>query len=230
VSLRYNPAHLNRAEFPLVAPDWGELIKLTVALLAIVEPFGTVPLFLGALGVAPPGMQARAARSAAITVFAVLTLSALAGEAILDLFGISIAAFMVGGGLLLLILSVSMLQAKESRIRQTPEEAAEASQSEAIGVVPIGLPLLAGPGAISTVIIYSHETGGGMAGLLAVLLPVAAVSGVVWVTLHGAGAVARRMGTTGIHIMTRVMGLILAALAVEIMARGLLQLFPGLGP
>lgn len=215
--------------FRSAVPDLGELIKLTVALVAIVEPFGTVPLFLGALGVVAPEVRARAARSAAITVFAVLGLSALAGDAILGLFGISIAAFMVGGGLLLLILSVSMLQAKESRIRQTPEEAAEASQSEAVGVVPIGLPLLAGPGAISTVIIYAHDTPGGVVGLLAVLLPVGVVAAVVWATLRGASAIARHMGTTGINIMTRVMGLILAALAVEIMARGLLQLFPGLG-
>ncbi len=229
MGLRYNPTHRNLARFPLAVPDWGELIKLTVALVVIVEPFGAVPLFLGVLGTSPPGVQAKAARSAAITVFVVLGLSALAGDTILALFGISIGSFMVGGGLLLLILSVSMLQAKESRIRQTPEEAAEANQSQAIGVVPIGLPLLAGPGAISTVIIYAHETGGQMPGLLALLVPVAVVAGVVWMTLRSAGAIARRMGTTGLNIMTRVMGLILAALAVEIMARGLLQLFPGLG-
>ena len=205
-------------------PDWGELTKLTIALVAIVDPFATVPLFLAVLDEAPLHARARVARSAAVTVFFVLAVSALAGDAVLGLFGISIAAFMVGGGLLLLLLAVSMLQAKESRLRRTSEEAVEASESHAIGVVPIGLPLLAGPGAISTVIIYSHGTG---LAALTLLGPILVVSLVVWITLRGAEAVARRMGTTGLHIMTRVMGLILAALAVEIMARGLLDLFPG---
>jgi MarC family membrane protein len=208
-------------------PDSGELIKLSIALLAIVDPFGSVPLFLGALGGAPAPARARAARAAAITVFTVLALSALAGDAVLGFFGISIASFMVGGGLLLLLLSVSMLQAKESRIRQTPEEAAEATESHAIGVVPVGLPMLAGPGAISTVIIYAHGMQG-PGGAVTLLAPILAVSLMVWATLHASGAIAQRMGTTGLHIMTRVMGLILAALAVEIMARGLLMLFPGL--
>jgi MarC family membrane protein len=211
----------------IAVPDWGELTKLTIALLAIVDPFGTVPLFLGALDGAPVEARVRAARAAAVTVFIVLAVSALAGDAVLGLFGISIAAFMVGGGLLLLLLSVSMLQAKESRLRQTPEEAAEATASHAIGVVPVGMPLLAGPGAISTVIIYAHGTQVAPSPV-ALLGPIFVVSLVVWGTLHAAGAIARRMSTTGLHIMTRVMGLILASLAVEIMARGLLLLFPGL--
>ncbi|HSD60373.1 MAG TPA: MarC family protein [Burkholderiales bacterium] len=205
--------------------EWGELIKLTVALVAVVDPFGTIPLFLSALGPADARLRARAARAAALTVLTVLALAALAGETILRWFGISIASFMVGGAILLLIHGISMLQVRESRLRQTPEEAAQAAQTHAVGVVPIGIPLLAGPGAISAVIIYAHEAPLGPWLLLA---PVAVVALVVWGTLRASATIAQAMGTTGLNIMTRVMGLILSALAVEIMARGLVILFPGL--
>lgn len=208
--------------------DWGELIKLTVALVAVVDPFGSIPLFLSALGPADARTRARAARAAALTVLTVLALAALAGDAFLRLFGISIASFMVGGAILLLIHSISMLQVRESRLRQTPEEAAQAAETHAVGVVPIGIPLLAGPGAISAVIIYAHEAQAGPWGAWVLLLPVTAVALVVWAALAASGSIARAMGTTGLNIMTRVMGLILAALAVEIMARGLVILFPGL--
>jgi multiple antibiotic resistance protein len=208
--------------------DWGELVKLTVALVAVVDPFGTIPLFLSALGPADPRLRARAARAAALTVLTVLALAALAGDAFLRLFGISIASFMVGGSLLLLIHSVSMLQVRETRPRQTPEEAAQPADTHVVGVVPIGIPLLAGPGAISAVIIYAHEAQAGPLGAWVLLAPVAAVSLVVWGSLTASGNIARAMGSTGLNIMTRVMGLILAALSVEIMARGLVMLFPGL--
>jgi multiple antibiotic resistance protein len=207
--------------------EWGELVKLTVALLAVVDPFGTIPLFLSALGNTDARTRSRAARAAALTVLTVLGLAVLGGDAFLRLFGISIASFMVGGALLLLIHSVSMLQVRETRLRQTPEEAAQAAETQAVGVVPIGIPLLAGPGAISAVIIYSHEAAGPLA-TWRLLIPVAVVSLVVWACLAASGRIARAMGTTGINITTRVMGLILAALAVEIMARGLVMLFPGL--
>lgn len=208
--------------------EWGELIKLTVALVAVVDPFGTIPLFLSALGPADAWVRARAARAAGLTVLTVLALAVLAGETILRWFGISIASFMVGGAILLLIHSISMLQVRESRLRQTPEEAAQAAQTHAVGVVPIGIPLLAGPGAISAVIIYAHEAQTGPLGPWLLLAPVAVVALVVWGTLGASGTIARAMGKTGLNIMTRVMGLILAALAVEIMARGLVMLFPGL--
>ncbi|HEX9180397.1 MAG TPA: MarC family protein [Burkholderiales bacterium] len=207
--------------------EWGELIKMTVALVAVVDPFGNIPLFLSALGPAEPKTRARAARAAALTVAVVLALAALAGDAFLQVFGISIASFMVGGGLLLLIHSVSMLQVREGQPGDA-REAAQAAGTHAVGVVPIGIPLLAGPGAISAVIIYAHEAPAGPLGTWVLLLPVVAVALVVWGCLAASGRIARAMGATGLNIMTRVMGLILAALAVEIMARGLVTLFPGL--
>ena len=211
--------------------EWGELFKFGVALLAIVEPFGAIPLFIGAMGTMSAPDRARGARIVALTVFLVLAGALFLGELLLAWFGISIAAFMVGGGILLLLHAVSMLQARTSGLRQTPEETMEASERHAIGVVPIGIPLLAGPGAISSVIIYAHQASGGgsgVPGVLLLLIPITAVCAVVWVTFRLAEPIARRIGHTGLNILTRLMGLLLAAMAVEIVARGLIRLFPGL--
>jgi multiple antibiotic resistance protein len=208
--------------------EWGELFKFGVALLAIVEPFGAIPLFIGAMGAMSAPDRARGARIVALTVFLVLAGALFLGEVLLAWFGISIAAFMVGGGILLLLHAVSMLQARTSSLRQTPEETMEASERHAIGVVPIGIPLLAGPGAISSVIIYAHQASGGVFGVLMLLIPITAVCAVVWVTFRLAEPIARRIGHTGLNILTRLMGLLLAAMAVEIVARGLIRLFPAL--
>ncbi|MBI2313798.1 MAG: NAAT family transporter [Betaproteobacteria bacterium] len=207
--------------------DWTELLKMTVALLAVVDPFGTIPFFVSAVGEITGAERRRMARTVAITVFTVLAVAALAGDRVLGFFGISLAAFMVGGGLLLLLHAVSMLQVRETRLRQTPEEAVEATAKHALGVVPIGIPLLAGPGAISSVIIYANQVPG-KPGPYLVLVPVVVVAATVWATFRGSGAIAARLGVTGLNIVTRLMGLLLAAMAVEIIARGLARLFPGL--
>lgn len=208
--------------------EWSELFKFGVALLAIVEPFGAIPLFIGAMGTMSAPDRARGARIVALTVFLVLAGALFLGELLLAWFGISIAAFMVGGGILLLLHAVSMLQARTSSLRQTPEETMEAGERHAIGVVPIGIPLLAGPGAISSVIIYAHQASGGVFGVLMLLIPITAVCAVVWVTFRLAQPIATRIGHTGLNILTRLMGLLLAAMAVEIVARGLIRLFPTL--
>lgn len=205
--------------------EWSDLFKTGIALLAIVNPIGGVPLFVSATAEADGPLRARTARTVAVTVFVVLALAALLGTRILDFFGISIPSFLVGGGILLLLLAVSMLQARESGIRQTPAEAQEASERHAIGVVPIGIPLLAGPGAISTVIIATHHAPSFLH-QLRLFIPIAIIALIVWATLTVAARIATRMGTIGINIITRIMGLILAAMAVEFMVRGLSELFP----
>ncbi|MCS6786698.1 MAG: NAAT family transporter [Thiobacillaceae bacterium] len=210
-------------------PELAELIKLAVSLFAIVDPIGSIPLYLSATQGWPAERRARTARAAALTVFAVLGLAAFSGVSLLHFFGISLASFSVGGGLLLLLLSISMLQARSSPLRQTEEEAQEAIERESVGVVPLGVPLLAGPGAITQVILASHNTGAGL-GLhnLALLLPIAAVALSVWVIFRAALPLSRRLGPTGTHLVTRLMGLIIAAISVEMIARGLSELFPGL--
>lgn len=209
--------------------EWHQLFKITVALFAIVNPFGGIPIFISATHGWSARDRARTSRTVALTVFAVLALAAFTGDRLLEFFNVSIGSFMVGGGILVLLLAISMLQAKESPIRQTPEEAVEAADREAVGVVPLGIPLLAGPGAISSMIIAAHQfRHGDFVGHLMLLIPVTVVALVVWGIFLLSGRISRRLGKTGINIVTRLMGLILAAMAVEFIARGLIELFPNL--
>ena len=205
----------------------ADLFKLTIALLAIVDPIAGIPMFLSATAGYSQEARKRTAQVVAITVFCVLGISALIGTEILRFFGISIPSFLIGGGILLLMLAISMLQAQDSRIRQTPAEAEEAAEKDAVAVVPLGIPLLAGPGAISTMIIATHKAPGFIHHFY-LLIPAAIIALAVWATFATATRISARLGTTGMNIITRVMGLIIAAIAIEYMYRGLIELFPKL--
>jgi multiple antibiotic resistance protein len=207
--------------------EWSDLLKLTIGLLAIVDPIAGIPMFLSATATDSADSRKRTARVVAITVFCVLAVSALIGTQILKFFGISIPSFLIGGGIMLLILAISMLQAQESRMRQTPDEAEEAAEKDAVAVVPLGIPLLAGPGAISTMIIATHQSPGFLHHLL-LLIPAAIIAVATWACLAAATRISARLGKAGMNIITRVMGLIIAALAVEYIYRGLAELFPKL--
>lgn len=209
--------------------DWAQIFKITVALIAIVNPIGAIPVFISATHGWDQQARAQVARIVAATVLIVLALAAFFGIGLLSFFGISIASFLVGGGILLLLLSISMLHARESPIRQTHEEAVEAYEREAVGVVPLGIPLLAGPGAISSVIISSKDLGGGWFSGVLMLIPILTAALVVWVTFTAGVRISKRIGTTGINIITRLMGLVLAAIAIELIAKGIVGLFPRLG-
>jgi multiple antibiotic resistance protein len=132
----------------------------------------------------------------------------------------------VGGGLVLLLMALSMLNAQAGEIRQTRAEARELKSREYSGVVPLAVPLLAGPGAIGTTIIAAQA--GGLAHGTLLALCIALVCALLWVVLRLAHGIAGRMGTTGLNIATRLLGLLLAAIAIQTMAEGLRVLFPGL--
>lgn len=207
--------------------EWADLLKLTIALLAIVDPIASIPVFLSVTAGESHAQRNRVAWVVAITVFCVLGAAAMIGTEILHFFGISIPSFLIGGGIVLLMMAISMLQAQESRIRQTPDEAEEAAEKDAVAVVPLGIPLLAGPGAISTMIIATHQSPSFFFHLK-LLVPAAIIAVAVWVALAAATRISRQLGKTGINIITRVMGLIIAAIAVEYIYRGLVELFPKL--
>jgi multiple antibiotic resistance protein len=172
----------------------------------------------------------RTIRIASFTAFCVVALSAVAGLRIIEFFGISIASFQVGGGTLLLISSLSMLNAQpaESKPGDVSDGQAKADAGASIAVVPLAIPLLTGPATISTVVIYAEKTR--HAWELAVLVGYGVVIGLVtFLAFSASGRIAKVLGRTGINVMTRLMGLILAAMAVELLADGLVKLFPVLG-
>jgi len=210
-----------------VVVDLNEYLKFLISLLAIVNPLGVVPIFVTLTANQSDIERSRTGRLTAFTVAAVLFISLLLGESILELFSISLASFRVGGGILVLLIAVSMLHAKLSPAQQNREEAQELAEREPVAVVPLGIPLLAGPGAISTIVLHAarHSGWGHYLALTAVILVVAAI---VWLAVRSAPLLAEVLGRTGINIMTRIMGLVLAAVAVEFMANGLKQLLPGL--
>ena len=210
------------------AMDLLALVKAALALFAIVDPVGVIPIFLMATHGYTLAQSHAAARIAALTVLGVLTLFTLVGEPMLMFFGVRLAAFSVAGGLLLLLLALSMVQARVSPQRQTQDEAMEAEEKDAVGVVPLGIPLLAGPGAITHVIVAASAAKGEMLHQAALLIPVALVALSVWLAFRAAPVISRRLGKTGIHVVTRLMGLIIAAISVEMIASGLGKLFPGL--
>lgn len=205
---------------------WQEYLRFLVTLTAVLDPFLAVPIFLTLTASRSAAARVALVRAVAITVFAVLAATALIGDAILTLIGASLAAFRVGGGLVLLLMALAMLNARAGGLRQSEEEAAEVESGELSGVVPLAVPLLAGPGAISTTVIAAQK--GGTAHLAAILACIAAVSLMTWIVLRAADAIGGRLGTTGLNIATRLLGLLLAALAIQTMAEGLKELFPGL--
>ena len=204
--------------------SWQEYLRFAVTLTAVLDPFLAVPIFLSVTAGQREGRRVRLARVVTVTVFAVLAGSALFGESVLRLMGTSLPAFQVGGGLVLLLMALAMLSAQAGEIRQTRAEAEEAAEYS--GVVPLAVPLLAGPGAISTAIIAAQE--GGVAHIALIVLCIAIVCVLLWVTLRLAQRIGARMGKTGLNIATRLLGLLLAAIAIQTMAEGLRVLFPGL--
>jgi multiple antibiotic resistance protein len=207
--------------------EWQEYVKILVALLVIVDPLAAIPSFIIMAGHFADKDRANIARTASIAVAIVLVVATLVGDSVLAFFGISISSFKVAGAILIFLMAIAMLQVKQVRDKQTDEEEAEAHDKDSIAVVPIAIPLLAGPGAISTTIIYATESADWKHRMIIVgcclLVGVAC-----WVGLRAAMPVSKLLGKTGINIAVRLMGLILMAVAVEIFVTGLKVLLPGL--
>lgn len=204
-----------------------DLLKPLVALLAIVNPIGVVPFFIHFTQTFSREERRRTIRIASLTAFLVIAISAVAGIKVIEFFGISIASFQVGGGTLLLISAMAMLNAQPAESK--PSDVSEGNEKIGVGasiaVVPLAIPLLTGPATISTMVIYAQRTRywWEVAVLVGYGVVVAAATFIVF---SASGRIAQLLGRTGINVMTRLMGLILAALAVEIMADGLGKLFP----
>ncbi len=199
--------------------------RFVVTLLAILTPFAAIPVFLALTAGQDQTFRKRTADMAATTVFVVLAVSAVTGDLLLRVMGTSLDAFRVGGGIVLFTMSLSMLNAKVSAVQQTQEEADEAGGKSVLGVVPIGIPLLVGPGSISSTIIETKRSPE-LAHLALVIGCIALVCVAVWGTLRLADPIGKRLGRTGLNILNRIFGLLLAAIAVQIISAGLIGLFP----
>jgi multiple antibiotic resistance protein len=207
--------------------DWKTSAEIATALFVITDPLATIPIFITLTSGQSAEERKHTANITAITVATVLVLSVFIGEPLLRLFGVSIASFRVGGGIVILLMAISMLNARLSRTLSTPEEVQEGSEKDDPAVVPLGIPLLAGPGAISTIIIYTHQAKDVYDTIFLVFAGLF-VGLAVWISLRMADPIRKLLGKTGINIISRLLGLVLAAVAIEFIASGLAQLLPGL--
>ncbi|HEY1227807.1 MAG TPA: MarC family protein [Ramlibacter sp.] len=205
--------------------------KPLITLLAVVNPLAIVPFFIHYTEGFSRQQRRETVVTAAFTAFLVISMSALLGLQVLEFFGISLASFQVGGGMLLLTSSLNMLNARPAEAKPATQDLEQGAEKAALGasiaVVPLTIPLLTGPATISTVVIYAEraQTVWQMAALVGYGVVIALATAIAFAL---AEPIARVLGKTGISVMTRLMGLILAALAVEVMAVGLVKLFPAL--
>jgi multiple antibiotic resistance protein len=203
---------------------WTHFTSFVVTLIAILDPFMAIPFYIAICARRSAEQRLRIARLAVLTVMGVLIGAAVSGEAVLLALGTTLASFRIAGGLVLLLMALAMLQAKPGEVRQTAAEANAADEQEMPGIVPLAVPLLAGPGAISTVIIAAQH--GGWHNEVMIVVAIVIVCALLWLMLRLAEPIGRMMGTTGFNVATRLLGLLLAAIAVEFMAAGLKELFP----
>jgi len=195
--------------------------------MAIVNPLGVIPMFVSMTADETYKERLKTIDNVAVGVIVILLAVLFFGDLMLTFFGITIDSFRVGGGILVLLMAIAMLHAKTSPIQQTDEEATESIAKTSVAIVPLAMPLLAGPGAISTVILVAHKSNAPMHYVL-LAITILLLSMTIWAVLRLSPFIIRRLGPTGINIFSRIMGLILAAIAVEFIANGLKGLFPAL--
>ena len=189
----------------------------------LVDPFAAIPSFIAITAGTDSARRKRMAAKASLTCFIVLTSFALAGQLIFRMFGITLPAFEIAGGLILMLIGIDMLEAKRSPTQESSGDAEDASQKEDAGIVPLGIPMLAGPGAISSVMVLVGQAPDRWH-MLAILGSIAITAAASYAVLSGADRLRRVLGETGIRILVRIMGLLLVALAMQFFVNGLTDL------
>ena len=205
------------------------LVRFSVLALSsiffLVDPLAAIPSFLAITEGADAERRRRMARKGALTCFIVLTTFAVCGQLIFRLFGITLPAFEIAGGVILLLIGLDMLQAKRSATQEASGDTEEGAAKEDAGIVPIGIPMLAGPGSISTVMVLVGQVSSIWRWEMGAILGSIALTSLIsyWV-LAGAGRVLKMLGETGIRVLVRVMGLLLVALAMQYFVNGMMDL------
>ena len=203
-----------------------ELLLIFTSILFIVDPFAVIPTFLAMTVRDSPAQRRVLARRGAWTCAITLTAFALGGSMIFRIFGITIGAFKIAGGVLIGLNALDMVQARPSQQRETAVEKAEGIQKDDIGIMPLGVPMLAGPGAISTVMVLALGAKS-PAATATVYGSIVLTSLITFWVLSAATLVERRLGQTGMRILTRLMGLVLCAIAVQFIIDGIKLSFSG---
>ena len=200
-----------------------ETFKLFVPVFVVVSPIGVVPLFLGMTQNDAPERRRRTAWIAAIASPLALALASLIGQHIFDFFGVSIDAFRIAGGILLFIIALDFVQVRQTRLKTTDPEIAEGVEKQEVGIIPLAIPMLAGPGSIATVMVLGGS-GKGVSGVLPLLLAIVLTGIVTLVVLLLAGRMQKHLAASTLGIVLRLEGLLLAAIAVQMVVTGVTNL------
>ena len=198
------------------------------AIFFVIDPLALVPIFLAITSRDPLDKRRRMALRATLVACILLIFFAVFGSVLFRVFGITLSAFKIAGGILLLITSIDMLRAQPSRTRSSPEEKEEGDAKEDVAIVPLAMPLLAGPGSIATVMVIAAR-GGNWLHLIPVILSIVITCAIAYVLLRAAGRIQKFLGHSGIMVIERVMGLLLAAIAVQFISDGLLEVLRSSG-
>lgn len=207
--------------------EFSDYIKFFIGLFALVNPVGILPVFISMTSYQAPAARDKTNFTANLSVAIILWISLFLGDAILRLFGISIDSFRIAGGILIVTIAMSMISGKLGEDKQNKQEKSESALRENVGVVPLALPLMAGPGAISSTIVWSSRYYT-WPNLLGLFLAIALFAFACWALFRTAPLVVRLLGQTGINVITRIMGLLLMALGIEFILTGTKAAFPGL--
>jgi multiple antibiotic resistance protein len=189
----------------------------------LVDPFAALPTFLAVTSGADAARRRKMAWKASVTALVVLSAFAVAGKYIFKMFGITLPAFEIAGGVILLLIGLDMLEAKRSPTQESSEEAREAALKEDAGIVPLGIPMLAGPGSITSVMVLVGQVQDPWQ-MVAILASIFVTAAICYLVLGNSDRVARAMGETGVRILVRIMGLLLVALAVQYFVNGMADL------
>jgi multiple antibiotic resistance protein len=200
-------------------------LQAVTGIFTVVDPFTAVPVFVAITAGENSSQRRTLARRASIAAGFILTFFALAGGLLFKFFGVTLPAFKVAGGLLLLLMAIDMLRAQTSRVRSSPEETAESVNRSDVAIFPLATPLLAGPGSIATTMVLMGRSGAWWQAIpvLGAILVTCLAS---YFLLRGASLVDRVLGRTGMNVLNRVMGMVLAAIGVQFILDGITAAFP----
>lgn len=212
----------------MTADDFAFGLIAFSAVFFVVDPLLAVPIFLAITAGDSKEKRRGMSTRAALMAFATLTGFALAGGLIFRLFGISLGAFKIAGGLLLFLTSIDMMRALPARTRSSEEERAESAAKDDVAIIPMAIPMLAGPGAIATVMVLMSRAAWQPFRTAAVFLSILVTCAVAWLLMRSAILAERFLNRTSLSVAERVMGLLIAAIAVEFVVGGIRDLFPGL--
>lgn len=201
--------------------DWKFALTSFATAFTIIDPIGMIPLTLAATVALPPEKRTKVVDEAVIVAGAVLLVMGLVGRPLLNYLGITLPAFLIAGGILLLLIAIDMLFARPTGAKRTPEEEREAALADNPAVFPLAVPMIAGPGTIATVMLLVNIAHNDGLRLMIVAAACALALLITWLFMRGATKFQHLIGSTGIHVVTRVLGIILAALAVQFVLNGL---------